>query len=194
MPVLDHLTLPSGSTYEIHDKRVDKLNKYIYHKCAAAADTPQGVKWTPSGGSQITGTLVAAEGDYDPDSPGYKAGGTESCIFLVYSPNDNGDDTYDEYITVKNISGSTVTYSWERMGSTSIKIDGLKGAYTPQGSVSQPTFSGTPATLKGGITPGCTVGQPTFSGTAATISSKGTPSGTVSQPTFSGTEATITVS
>lgn len=36
--------------------------------------------------------------------------------------------------------------------------------------------------------------QPSFSGTAATLSVSGTPTGTVSQPTFSGTEATITVS
>lgn len=193
MPILTHLTDPSGGTYELHDLRVDKLNKYIYHKCSGAADTPKGIKWTPSGGSQITGTLTAAAGDYDPDSPGYKAGGTESCIFLVYSPNDKSDDIYDEYITVKNSSGGTITYSWERMGSTDIKIDGLSGSYTPAGSVSQPTFSGTAATIKVPTISGGTVSQPTFSGTAVTLTSKGTPSGTVSKPTFSGTAATIKV-
>ena len=190
---LDHLTLPSGSSYELHDKRVDNLNKFIYHKCTSAADTPQGVKWTPAGGTEITGTLVAAAGDYDPDSPGYIAGGTESCIFLVYSPNDDNKDIYDEYITVKNINGQTVTYSWEEMGSTDIHLDGLSGAYTPAGSVSQPTFSGTAVTLKGGITPGGSVSQPTFSGTPATISAKGTPVGTVSAPTFTGTAHTHSI-
>lgn len=64
---------------------------------------------------------------------------------------------------------------------------------TPAGTVSKPTFTGTAATISAKGTPSGTVSKPTFSGTAATISAKGTPSGTVSQPTFSGTEATINV-
>lgn len=57
------------------------------------------------------------------------------------------------------------------------------------GSVTtQPSFSGTAATISVKGTPAGTVSQPTFSGTAVT------PEGTVSQPTFSGTAATITVS
>lgn len=60
------------------------------------------------------------------------------------------------------------------------------------GSVTtQPTFSGTAATISVKGTPAGTVSQPTFSGTAATLSVKGTPAGEVSQPTFSGTPATI---
>lgn len=55
------------------------------------------------------------------------------------------------------------------------------------GSVTtQPTFSGTAATISVKGTPAGTVSQPTFSGTPVT------PAGTVSQPTFSGTAATIT--
>ena len=54
------------------------------------------------------------------------------------------------------------------------------------GSVtSQPSFSGTAATISVKGTPAGTVSQPTFSGTPVT------PAGTVSQPTFTGTEATI---
>ena len=54
------------------------------------------------------------------------------------------------------------------------------------GSVTtQPTFSGTAATISVKGTPAGTVSQPTFSGTPVT------PAGTVSQPTFSGTPATI---
>ena len=90
------------------------------------------------------------------------------------------------------------------------------GNFTPEGTVSQPTFTGAGALLEGEFsgtagnvsvtgTPSGTVSQPTFTGTAAdlsgtftgtaaTISVTGTPEGTVSQPTFTGTEATITAS
>lgn len=54
------------------------------------------------------------------------------------------------------------------------------------GSVTtQPSFSGTAATISVKGTPAGTVSQPTFTGTPVT------PTGTVSQPTFTGTQATI---
>lgn len=55
-------------------------------------------------------------------------------------------------------------------------------SYTPAGSVSQPSFTGT----KANITAAGTVSKPTFTGTATSI----TPAGSVSQPTFTGTAAT----
>lgn len=58
----------------------------------------------------------------------------------------------------------------------------LTASYTPAGTVSQPTFSGTEVTLSG-----------TFSGTQATITSSYTPAGTVSQPTFTGTGKRLVV-
>lgn len=64
---------------------------------------------------------------------------------------------------------------------------------TPAGTVSKPSFTGTAATISAKGTPAGTVSKPTFTGTAATISAKGTPAGTVSKPTFSGTAATISV-
>lgn len=64
------------------------------------------------------------------------------------------------------------------------------GSFTPDGTVSQPTFSGTGAELK------FTGTEKYIHTTKGTVTSTGnfTPSGTVTQPTFSGTEATITVS
>lgn len=82
----------------------------------------------------------------------------------------------------------------------------LTATYTPAGSVSQPTFSGTgveltgaftgtEATITSSYTPSGTVSQPSFAGTGVRLVSEGfTPEGTVSQPTFSGTTDTITVS
>jgi hypothetical protein len=61
-------------------------------------------------------------------------------------------------------------------------LDQAVSAGTPFGTVSQPTFSGTLATLTG------TVSQPTFSGTLATltgtVSATGTPQGITLRPFF----------
>lgn len=68
------------------------------------------------------------------------------------------------------------------------------GSYTPAGTVSTPTFTGTGKRLVlQDYTPAGTNSAPAFTGTAATITSTGnfTPSGTVSQPTFTGTGARL---
>ena len=152
---------------------VDQLNSFAYAVCTNAANTPQGVKW---GSPQITGTLVASA------STMYK-------IYLVPSENAQGD-IYDEYITVATGSG-TLTYSWEKLGDTSVNLDAIgdmgycdtaSASYTPAGTVSQPTFSGTAGTVtvkNNALTKNVT----TASGTATY-----TPAGTVSTPTFTGTE------
>lgn len=63
-------------------------------------------------------------------------------------------------------------------------------AGTPAGTVSQPTFTGTPGATSSDSagTPAGSVSAPTFTGTPASTSSDsaGTPAGTVSQPTFTG--------
>lgn len=60
-------------------------------------------------------------------------------------------------------------------------------SYTPAGTVTQPTFSGTASTLTSKGTPAGTVSQPTFSGTAVTIKTTGTPNGSVNISTATGT-------
>ena len=99
---ISSITLPSGSTYDLHDKRVDSLNNWQYVVCTAAGDTPKDVTWDKSG-TTITGTLVASS------STMYK-------IYLVPSANGT-NDIYDEYITV-NTTGST--YVWEMFGNTKL--------------------------------------------------------------------------
>lgn len=66
-------------------------------------------------------------------------------------------------------------------------------AYTPGGTVSQPTFNGTSATITTKGTPSGTVSQPSFTGNATTITTVGTPAGTVSTPTITVTPSTTTV-
>lgn len=68
------------------------------------------------------------------------------------------------------------------------------GSCTPEGSVSQPTFSGTAVRLVTGNIAVPNAYDASFSGTSGSVSVSGTPEGTVSKPTFSGTQATIQVS
>ena len=81
---------------------------------------------------------------------------------------------------------------WIEMGDLSLIGDlGWKnsatGSYTPAGTVSQPTFSGSELTSTGNFTPAGGVAISVGSGDA-----NYTPAGTVSQPSFSGNEMTST--
>ena len=106
MAILTQIELPTGSVYDLVDQGardlIDAINNWEYVVCTSAADTPQGVQWT-SGGTTITGTLVAAS------TTMYK-------IYLVPSANGT-NDIYDEYVTV-NPSGTT--YTWEMFGNTTL--------------------------------------------------------------------------
>ena len=199
MAAISKITLPSGSTYDLHDSRVDSINNWQYVVCTNAANTPKDVTWG-SGASAVTGTLVASADTM------YK-------IYLV--PSENGtNDIYDEYITV-NSSGTT--YVWEMFGNTKLpdmtqyvkNKSGHTGetagdlAYknTASGSVDVPktfTTTITPAAKDVSVT-GTTTGsvsltkstvdvKPNSTGTAA---NKYTPGGSVSS-SFTGSATTST--
>lgn len=98
-------------------------------------------------------------------------------------------------ITTSNVTVKTGDAAYE---ATAPNFTG-DGARLVTGNISVPTsasFTGTKANINasGTFTPSGTVSQPTFTGTKAKIDGTTTPSGTVSQPTFSGTTTTITVS
>lgn len=65
--------------------------------------------------------------------------------------------------------------------------DNASVEYTPRGTISKPTFTGTKATLTSSITPAGTISKPTFTGTQSTISSSYTPAGTISIASGTGT-------
>ena len=189
MPDISKIQLPgSNNVQNIKDatarQAIANIHTFDYTVCTNAADTPYGVQWS-SGGTTITGTLAAASGTM------YK-------IYLVPQDNDTGD-YYDEYITV-NPSGST--YSWEKFGSTQIDLstlgalaykDSASGSFTPNGSVSQPTFSGSSMTSTGSFTPSgsVTVSTDTTANQTATVApvdsgeATYTPAGSVGAPTIS---------
>lgn len=181
MADISKIVLPSGSSYDIKDAAardaIAKINSFDYTICKDAATTPKGVKWF-QGELQITGTLEAAAT-------------TKSKIYLVPAKNASGDsNVFAEYITVEATEG---VYTWELFGDTEIRLEDLgalaakdsaSGSYTPEGTVSQATFSGSEATI-------------TVSGTAAGTISTGsgeanyTPEGSVSAE-FTGSALTST--
>lgn len=199
MADISKITLPTGSTYDIKDSvarsAIAGMVSFDYVKSTSAATTPKDVQWDNSG-TTVTGTLVASSS-------------TVGKIYLV--PSTNGtNDVYDEYITV-NTTGST--YIWEMLGNTDVHLSDLgdlayknsaTGSFTPAGTVSTPTFTGTQGSVSvtgtpsgsvsisagtgtANYTPAGTVSTPTFTGTQGSVSVTGTPSGSVSISTGSGT-------
>lgn len=163
--------------------------------------TPKGTVSQPT----FTGSSMTSTGSYTPE-------GSVSDVELnttTFKPM-TSQGTLPSLTS--SVSNETLSFSWSAgtlpgIGSdttcaTTVKTQPsfsgtaatLSVSGTPTGTVSQPSFTGTKAQISGTVTPAGTVSQPTFSGTKVKITGTNTATGTVSQPTFSGTEATITVS
>lgn len=193
MADISKIVLPSGSSYDIKDatarEAISKINSFDYLICKDAATTPKGVKWF-QGELEIVGTLEAAAT-------------TKAKIYLVPAKNASGDtNVFAEYITVQDGEGASATYSWEVLGDTEIRLEDLgalaykddaSASYTPEGSVSKATFTGTEATITvagtaaGSISTGSGEANYTpegsvaseFTGAAMTSTGKFTPEGTI---------------
>lgn len=166
MPDISKITLPSGTTYDIKDT-------------VARA--------TAAGGLQFRGITTTALTDkattttYSIDGESHTAANGDLVIYgskeFVFSTTDN---------------------KWHELGdNTSLKAlaykDSATGSYKPEGTVSQPTFTGSSSNVtitsttntSGNYQPTGTVSQPTFTG------NNFTPSGSVS---FTNENKTTTVS
>ena len=158
MPYISKITLPSNTTYDIKDAEARTLIENL-----TSATKFLGISVTAlTDGSTTTrieiedvGTLTAAAGD-----------------IAIYETS--------EFI----FDGST----WHLFGDLSnlgdlAYKDSASGSFTPSGSVSQPTFTGSAKYLSATV------------GTASkTMSGSFTPTGEVSQPTFTGTQGSVSVS
>lgn len=178
MADISKITLPSGTTYNIKDETARQMASagVSFTVSVDAESTPKDVTWDDDG-TTITGTLEASAS-------------TTGVFYLVPVTTSGGKDIYAEYVTVKNGN----VYSWEKIGTTDIDLsslgalaykDSASGNYTPEGTVSQPTFSGSSLTSTGAFTPSGSVSQPTFTGTEGNLSVSGTPAGTISVGTGS---------
>jgi hypothetical protein len=163
-----------GVTYIVKDavarEAIAALQGNVPVRAVSAATTPYGVVWN-DGSSDITGTLVASES-------------TLGKMYLV--PNNHGArNVFDEYMTFPT---GTNSYVWELIGDTEVHLsdlgalayqNGATGTFTPEGAVSQPSFTGNSMTATGDFTPSGTVSQPSFTGTSGNLSVSGTPAGTI---------------
>lgn len=199
MADISQITLPSGSTYQIKDAQARQdietltgsLSGALHFLGVTTSDIADGSETNPIAIDSKNVTAVAGDIAIKGDKE------------FVFSEIDNKWHEFGDL-------GS--------LGALAFKSSAT-GSFTPAGSVSQPTFTGTKktgltvspaASGNATYTPAGTVSQPTFTGTAGTASatytpagsvtvkagnsSNYTPAGTVTQPTFSGTAATIAVS
>ena len=184
MADISQITLLNGTTYNLKDSK--------------ARDDIAAIEAAISGGVTFMGETTTALSD----------GSTASVIVI------NGNN-------VTAVKGYLVVYQskefvfdgtkWIEMGDLSLIgdlgwKDSASGTYTPAGSVSQPSFTGSSTTSTGNFTPSGSVslntsgststgavsyisalGTKSFSGTAATIKPKVTAAGTVAISTGSGT-------
>lgn len=199
----------NGTVYNFRDSRVDTLNQFDYGACTSAEDTPYGVEWEKDG-TTITGTLVASAQ-------------TMYRIYLVPSEDGEGNDIFDEYITVRKGVDPSYTYTWEKLGSISLPDlsnyvskdeagalayeDTATGTFTPHGEVSKPNITVTvgtstvPNVTNVGSLPSFSVENETLIFSAGSLPTLGTSVGVITSasaeldnaPVFTGTSETITV-
>lgn len=164
MADISKITLPSGTTYNIKD--------------ATARSSIAAL----SGALTFLGTTTTALTDGATTSP-ITIGGTSvtpaAGNVVIYG---NSEFVWSE-----------AESKWREFGSTgSLKAlafkDSASGSYTPAGSVSQPTFTGTEKTISSSFTPAGTVAISKGTGTA-----NYTPEGTISAPTVTVTANTASV-
>lgn len=165
MPEISKITLPSGTTYTIKDETAREMAGagVSFTVSTDAASTPAGVTWDDHG-TTITGTLVASAS-------------TSGVFYLVpETTQQSSKDIYAEYVTVKYGSEPSLTYDWEKIGTTDIDLSNLgslayknsaSGSYTPAGTVSTPTITVTPEASTGYVAGSSTGGGSVNSGTAA---------------------------
>lgn len=153
MADISKITLPSGTTYDIKDAGARELISSL------------------SGALTYLGTTTTALTDGSTASP-ITIGGTS------VTPKAGDVVAYGNSEFVWSAAES----KWREFGSTgSLKAlafkDSASGSYTPAGTVSQPTFTGTKATISSSFTPAGTVAISKGTGTA-----NYTPEGTVTAP------------
>lgn len=179
-PVLSQITLPSGTTYDLKDAQ-------------ARADIVS--IWSAiSGGVTFLGVTTTQISDGDTTNPiiidGQSITATKGAIVVYISGNTSNEYLWDG--THWNGIGDMTVF-----GALAYKSSAT-ATYTPVGTVSQPTFTGSSSSVtltieadaSGNYTPAGTVSQPTFTGSSTTSTGTFTPSGSV---TLTNSNQTATV-
>ena len=148
MADISKITLPSGNTYDIKDQGARDLIKTL-----SSPTSYLGVTITEITDGASTSPIVIGDKSVTPKTGDIAAYGNSEFIW------------------------SDTEKKWREFGSTgSLKAlafkDSASASYTPAGSVSQPTFTGTKATISTDYIPAGTVAAPTLTVTANTASVK----------------------
>lgn len=166
---LSVFTLPSGTTYYIKDAEARQLIEDLTGSVSGAVHYVGATTTVLSDGSSTKPITVEGE-SYNQSAGDVVAYGDMEFIW------------------------NAVSNVWREFGSTgSLKAlafkDTATGNYTPAGTVSQPSFTGTQGNVSVTGTPAGSVTISKGTGTA-----NYTPEGTVSQPSFTGTQGNVSVS
>lgn len=181
MADISKITLPSGTTYDIKD-------------AVARSFITSGVKFIGK-----TSTAISDESTTNPITINGNSVTATSGNLVVYGKKEF-------------IFDGTKWLEFGDLGTLKALAfkDSASGNFTPQGTVSQPTFNGSETTSTGkftpagsvaistgtgaaNYTPGGSVAQPTFTGTETESTGTFTPSGNVSKPDISVTPSSTTV-
>ena len=158
----------------------------------AAVDSSHAVNYTPSGSvsaPSFTGTAATISVSGTPKGS-ISATATPSGSTSTYTPagsisaptpSHTATATATPNSTNKSTTVASSTHTHNVSGNISVSTGTVSTStpanYTPEGTVSAPTFSGTAATISVSGTPKGSVSTPSFTGTTATIKTSGTPFG-----------------
>ena len=180
MADISKITLPNGTTYDIKD--------------AQAREDIASIEQAISGGVTFMGETTTPLTD----------GATTSTIVI----NGNNVTALKGYLVVYESKEFVFDGTkWIEMGDLSVLgalawKDSATATYTPAGTVSKPTFTGSSSNVtitaadnsSGNYQPKGTVSQPTFTGSAMTSTGDFTPAGSISVSTATTENKTATVS
>lgn len=171
MPDISKITLPSGTTYDIKD--------------TVARQDIEEIKESISSGVSFIGQTTTAIADQVTTNP--------ITIDSESVTATKGDLVV--YGSKEFIFSGTKWIEFGDLGSLGALAfkNNATGDFTPAGTVSQPTFTGTQSNVtitstdnsNGNYQPAGTVSQPTFTGGTVSSTGKFTPSGSVAAPTVS---------
>ena len=180
MALISQITLPSGTTYDIKDAWARTQIEAIV---GGSAVVFKGVSSTPltDGGNEnptVDGTVITVKS-------------TGELYFYQK----------EEFIYGNDNQWHSLGPQLETLGALAYKDD-ASGSFTPSGTVTQPTFTGSSSTVtitatdnvNGNYQPKGTISGGTFTGSSSTFTGSFTPSGTVSVTTNATTNKTATVS
>lgn len=156
MAEISKITLPSGTTYSLKDT--------VARAAMAGTITLIGTTTTPLTDECTTNPIKIDGEDFTAESGHAVFYGKKEFIFDGTKWHEFGDMTGLGALAMKNSAS---------------------GNFTPAGTVSQPTFSGTQATISMTYNPvtGVTVTGGTFTGTQGSVSVSGTPTGSITKGT-----------